>query len=161
MTNLRVGIGIDRHPFKEGRKLVLGGIEIDFFLGLDGHSDADVLSHAIIDSLLGAASLEDIGSHFPETNEWKDVSSLKLLEKTIQLLKDHGWQIVNIDAIVVTGLIRLSQYRDQMIENLSRTIGIPKDCVGIKFKSSNGLGFESQEGISATAVSLISRNSSN
>ncbi|MEJ5229087.1 MAG: 2-C-methyl-D-erythritol 2,4-cyclodiphosphate synthase [Pseudothermotoga sp.] len=158
--NLRVGIGIDRHPFKQGRRLVLGGVEIDFSLGLDGHSDADVLCHAIIDSLLGAASLEDIGSHFPETDEWKDASSLKLLERTVQLLREHGWQVINIDATVVTGLIRLSQYRDQMIENLSRAIGIPRDCVGIKFKSSNGLGFESKEGISSTAVSLISRNPS-
>ncbi|HEY8540878.1 MAG TPA: 2-C-methyl-D-erythritol 2,4-cyclodiphosphate synthase [Pseudothermotoga sp.] len=157
--NLRVGLGTDRHPFKKDRKFILGGVQIDFPLGLDGHSDADVLCHAVIDSLLGAASLQDIGVHFPEIDEWKDASSLQMLVKTTELLRKENWQIVNIDTTVICGAVRLSEYRDQMIVNLSKAMQIPKECISIKFKSSNHLGFESNEGISAIAVCLISRNS--
>lgn len=157
--NLRVGLGTDRHPLRKNRKFILGGVQIDFPLGLDGHSDADVLCHAIIDSLLGASSLQDIGTHFPETDEWKNTSSLKMLMKTAELLREDDWQIINIDATVICGVIKLSNYRDQMIDNLSKTLQIPKECVSVKFKSSNQLGFESNEGVSAIAVCLISRGS--
>lgn len=157
--NLRVGLGADRHPLRKNRKFILGGVQIDFPLGLDGHSDADVLCHAIIDSLLGASSSQDIGTHFPEIDEWKNTSSLKMLMKTAELLREKDWQIINIDATVICGVIKLSNYRDQMIDNLSKTLQIPKECVSVKFKSSNQLGFESNEGVSAIAVCLISRGS--
>lgn len=157
--NLRVGLGTDRHPFKEGRRFILGGVQIDFPLGLDGHSDADVLCHALIDSLLGASSLQDIGTHFPQTDEWKDASSLQMLGKIVQLLSDKNWKIINVDATVICGAVKLADYRDQMITNLSEILQIPKDCVSIKFKSSNQLGFESKEGVSAFVVCLILRDS--
>lgn len=157
--NLRVGIGIDRHPFKKERRFILGGVQIDFPLGLDGHSDADVLCHAIIDSLLGASCLQDIGTHFPETVEWKDADSLQMLMRTAQLLRNRNWEIVNIDATVICGAVKLSGYRDQMIDNLSEALKISKECISIKFKSSNQLGFESTEGVSAMVVCLISRYS--
>lgn len=156
--NLRVGLGIDRHPFKKGRRFILGGVSIDFALGLDGHSDADVLCHAVIDSLLGASSMQDIGTHFPETEEWKDADSLQMLVKIVQSLRKKSWEIVNIDATVVCGAVKLSSYRDQMIDNLSKALQISKECISIKFKSSNQLGFESNEGVSATVVCLISRH---
>lgn len=156
---MRVGLGTDRHPLKENRKFILGGVEIDFPLGLDGHSDADVLCHAIIDSLLGASSLQDIGTHFPQTDEWKNASSLQMLVKTVDLLKEENWEIVNIDATIICGVTKLSDYRAQMISNLSKAMQIPAECISIKFKSSNQLGFESKEGVSAIAVCLISRNS--
>ncbi|ABV33099.1 MULTISPECIES: 2-C-methyl-D-erythritol 2,4-cyclodiphosphate synthase [Pseudothermotoga] len=163
MNDLRVGIGTDRHPFVEGRKLILAGVEINSSVGLLGHSDGDALCHSLIDSLLGAVCLGDIGQYFPETDEWKDASSIFLLEKIIDMIRDQGWEVVNIDTIVTCGRIRLSDYRDDMIKNLSKIMNIPEQRISVKFKSANGLGFESQDGVSVLTICLLrgpsSRNS--
>ncbi|MFC1900075.1 2-C-methyl-D-erythritol 2,4-cyclodiphosphate synthase [Chloroflexota bacterium] len=157
MSNTRIGTGYDIHPLEVGRKLVLGGIHIPFDKGLSGWSDADVLTHAIIDALLGAAALGDIGKHFPPGEpEYKDISSLKMLEKTLPLLKDNGWQIGNIDATVVAEQPKLSDYIDKIREQISRTLEIDTDQVSIKASTNNGLGYiGSGEGIAAYAVALI------
>ena len=156
---MRVGIGYDVHPLVRGRKLVLGGIEIPFNNGLDGHSDADVLVHAIIDALLGAASLGDIGSHFPPEARYKDISSINLLRQVMTLLRAHGWQVNNVDATVVAEQPRLSPFIAQMQRRISETLGISPEQVGVKSTTSKGLGFLGKgEGIAAHAVALVERS---
>lgn len=155
MLETRVGLGTDRHRFIADRPLIIGGVSIKSDLGLDGHSDADVLCHAIIDALIGACKLGDIGDFFPETKEYKDAQSIVLLRKTVNLVTDKGWRIVNIDATVVTSYVKLSPYRQQIEESLSSVLGTP--AVNVKFKSGNTLGFEYKEGISAWAICLLSR----
>ena len=154
---MRIGIGYDAHPLATGRKLVLGGIEIPFDKGLDGWSDADVLTHAVIDALLGAAALSDIGSHFPPGEaEYKGISSLALLEKTGQRLAQDGWQIVNVDATVVAEKPRLREHIDAMREKLGQALGIAVSRVSVKASTANGLGMVgSGEGIEAHAIALI------
>ena len=154
---MRIGSGYDVHPLTMGRRLVLGGVDIPFDRGLDGWSDADVLTHAIIDALLGAAALGDIGSHFPPGDpEYKDISSLVLLKKVKNKLAEKGWLIENIDATVVAEQPRLSDFIDRMREKLSQTLGITLDRVSVKASTSNGLGFIGRgEGIAAYAVALI------
>ncbi|MFC2041526.1 2-C-methyl-D-erythritol 2,4-cyclodiphosphate synthase [Chloroflexota bacterium] len=154
---MRVGIGFDSHPLIAGRRLVLGGVDIPFDKGLDGWSDADVLTHAIIDALLGAAALGDIGSHFPPGEpEYKGISSLVLLGRVKDKLKKNGWQIENIDATVVAEQPRLGDFIDQMREQLGQTLGIATNQVGVKASTSARLGFTGRgEGIAAWAVALL------
>ena len=155
---MRVGHGFDIHKLEEGRKLIVGGIEIPHSKGLLGHSDADVLVHAIIDSLLGAACLGDIGNHFPDNNiKWKDVSSLELLKKTREKLKDSGFKIINIDSTIVAEAPKLSPYIKEMKETISQTLNIEANQINIKAKTNEGLdSIGEMNAISAYAVSLIS-----
>ncbi len=154
---MRTGIGYDAHPLVPGRKLVLGGVHLPFDEGLDGWSDADVLTHAVIDALLGAAALGDIGSHFPSGEpQYKGISSLALLEEVKGKLAEKGWRVVNIDATVVAEKPRLREHIDAMREQLSRTLGIDKGQVSVKASSNNGLGAIGRgEGIAALAVAVI------
>ena len=155
--NMRAGIGYDVHPLVAGRKLVLGGVEIPFDKGLDGWSDADVLTHAIMDALLGAAALGDIGSHFPPGDpQYKDISSLALLEKVRGKLAENGWQVVNIDATVLVEKPRLRDYIDPIRQMLSQALGISVDRVSVKASTANGLGFIGRgEGIATHTIALI------
>ena len=159
---MRVGIGYDVHPFTQGRRLVLGGVVVPFERGLSGWSDADVLTHAIIDALLGAASLGDIGGHFPPGEaEYKDISSLVLLGRVRDELVKNGWQVGNIDATVVAEQPRLSSFVGEMRRKLSETLGIDVGRLSIKASSSAQLGFVGNgEGIEAQAVALIEAISS-
>ena len=154
---MRIGTGYDVHPLVAGRKLVLGGVEVPFAKGLDGWSDADVLSHAVIDALLGAVALGDIGQHFPPGDEqYRDISSLLLLEKVRDELTEKGFHIENIDTIIVAERPRLSDYIDEIRKKLSQTLGIARDKVSVKAKTSAGLGFIGRgEGIAACAVVLL------
>jgi 2-C-methyl-D-erythritol 2,4-cyclodiphosphate synthase len=154
---MRIGIGYDAHPFVKGRKLVLGGVEIPFAKGLEGWSDADVLTHAIMDALLGAAALGDIGQHFPPGQaEYEGISSLVLLDKVVEKLEERGYRVGNIDATVVVEKPRLSEYIDDMRQTLSQVLGVNMDKVSVKASTSNGLGFIGRgEGIAAYAVVLI------
>ena len=156
-NNMRIGTGYDAHPLVTGRRLVLGGVEIPFGKGLDGWSDADVLTHAIIDALLGAAALGDIGSHFPPGDpEYKDISSLALLKKVRDRLAENGWLIDNVDATVVAEQPKLRDLIDRMRQQLSQTLGIQISQVSVKASTSNQLGFAGRgEGIAAHAVALI------
>lgn len=157
MSNTRIGIGYDIHPLEAERKLVLGGVEIPFEKGLGGWSDADVLTHAVIDALLGAAALGDIGRHFPSGEpEYKDISSLVLLEKTAKLLKDNGWKVGNIDATVVADQPKLSDHISEMRYNLSSALQIDVDQVSVKASTNNGLGYIGMGmGIATYAVALL------
>ena len=154
---MRVGIGYDVHPLVRGRKLVLGGVEIPFDRGLGGWSDADALTHAIIDALLGAAALGDIGSHFPSGRpEYKDISSLSLLETTRDKLVGGGFKIVNVDATIVAEKPRLSDFIDQMRQKLSQALAIKLEQVSVKASTANGLGFVGRgEGIAVFAVAMV------
>ena len=154
---MRIGTGYDVHPLVPGRRLVLGGVEIPFTKGLDGWSDADVLTHAIIDALLGAAILGDIGSHFPPGEpEYKDISSLTLLERVKDKLAENGWQVNNIDATVVAEQPRLRDFIDPIRRELSRTLGITAEQISVKASTSNQLGFIGRgEGIATWAVALL------
>ena len=158
---MRVGIGYDVHPLAPGRRLVLGGVEIPFDRGLSGWSDADVLTHAIIDALLGAVALGDIGSHFPPgESEHKDISSLVLLERVRDKLKENSWQIGNIDATIVAEKPRLRDFIDPMREQLSQTLGIPVGQVSVKASTSNQLGFIGRgEGMATWAIVLVEEGS--
>lgn len=156
---LRVGLGFDTHPFDTERPLILGGVEIPFAVGLSGYSDADVIVHAVIDALLGAAGAGDIGQHFPDTDErYKGISSLELLAEVKKLLDGEGYSIVNIDTVVVLEEPKLSQYRDQMILALAKVLGVSEDYINIKATTTEGLGFTGRgEGIAAQAVVLIEK----
>jgi 2-C-methyl-D-erythritol 2,4-cyclodiphosphate synthase len=154
---MRIGIGYDSHPLVSGRKLVLGGVHVPYDEGLDGWSDADVLTHAICDALLGAAALGDIGRHFPSGNlEYKDIPSLSLLEKVVDKLTVEGWRVVNVDATIVAESPRLSEYIDEMRSKLAEAMRVGKGQVGVKASTSNGLGFVGRgEGMAAYAVALV------
>ncbi len=153
----RIGFGEDTHKLVLGRRLILGGVEIPFELGLLGHSDADVLIHAIIDALLGACALGDIGNSFPDTlEEFRDISSIMLLERTIELLHCHGFSPVNIDASIIAQRPKLAAHREEMRHRLSAAMAIPIDRISIKFTTPEGLGPEGKlEGMSARAVALV------
>jgi 2-C-methyl-D-erythritol 2,4-cyclodiphosphate synthase len=157
MENMRIGIGFDVHPLVKERRLVLGGVEIPFRRGLDGWSDADVLTHAVIDALLGAAALGDIGQHFPPGEApYKDISSLELLKATNEKLAEKGWHIVNIDATVIAEEPKLSGYIEKMRQNLSQTLDIEIDRVSVKASTANGLGCIGKgRWIETRAVALI------
>ncbi|MBN2462855.1 MAG: 2-C-methyl-D-erythritol 2,4-cyclodiphosphate synthase [Dehalococcoidia bacterium] len=154
---MRVGIGYDVHQLTPGRKLILGGVEIAFDKGLSGHSDADVLTHAIIDALLGAAGLRDIGKHFPpEEPRYKDISSLVLLEEANKLLKAQGFKVGNIDAVVVAEQPKIAPFIEDMRSRLGQTLGIDSGRVMVKATTTEGLGFAGRlEGIAAYAVALV------
>jgi len=154
---MRIGVGYDVHHFIAGRKLVLGGMEIPFDKGLDGHSDADVLVHSIIDALLGAAGLRDIGAHFPSSDpQYKDISSLLLLRQVGGLLRDKGWKVGNIDATVVAERPRLLDYIPRMRQCIGETLGMDAEQVSVKGTTAKGLGFlGAGEGIAVHAVALI------
>jgi 2-C-methyl-D-erythritol 2,4-cyclodiphosphate synthase len=156
-NNVRIGIGYDVHPLVIGRKLVLGGVQIPFNKGLEGWSDADVLTHAVSDALLGAAALGDIGRHFPPGEpEYEGISSIVLLEQVVEKLEESGYKVVNIDATVVAEKPRLREYIDDMRHNLSHVLGIDMDNVSVKASTNNGIGDIGQgEGIAAIAVALI------
>lgn len=156
-NKMRIGIGYDVHPLVKQRRLVLGGVEIPFRKGLDGWSDADALTHAIIDALLGAAALGDIGAHFPPGEaQYKDISSLTLLKTTGDKLAAQGWHIVNIDATVIAEEPKLTGFIEKMRQSLSQALAIEIDRVSVKASTANGLGFVGRgEGIEARAVALI------
>jgi len=157
---IRVGYGYDVHRLVEGRKLILGGVDIPFEKGLLGHSDADVLLHAVTDALFGAAALGDIGSHFPDTDpQYKGADSLKLLEACGQKLAEHGWRIGNIDATIVAQRPKLLPFVPQMRENIARVLHISVDQVSLKGKTEEGLGFTGTgEGMAVHAVCLIEKD---
>lgn len=156
---MRTGLGYDVHAFAPGRKLILGGVDIPHHQGLDGHSDADVLAHAIMDALLGGVRGGDIGKLFPDTDPaYKGADSLKLLERVAQFVRDAGWEIVDVDSVIAAQAPKLSPYREQMRENLAAAMGIPVENVGVKATTTEHLGFEGrEEGISAQAVCMLAR----
>jgi 2-C-methyl-D-erythritol 2,4-cyclodiphosphate synthase len=156
---MQFGIGFDIHPLVAGRKLVLGGVEIPFDRGLDGWSDADVLTHAVIDALLGAAAMGDIGMHFPPGKpEYKNISSLKLLAEIKGKMTVAGWQINNIDATVIAEKPHLREYIDIMRERLRQTLGIPIGQVSVKASTANQVGaLGNEEGIAAMAIASIQK----
>ena len=155
----RVGIGYDVHQLKEGLPLTLGGVKIEHTKGLVGHSDADVLIHAICDALLGAAALGDIGKHFPDSDaKYKGIDSRILLKETVRIVKAKGYEINNIDSILCLQKPKVAPYIDQMREELARTMGIDVDQVSVKATTTEHLGFEGrEEGISAQAAVILNR----
>lgn len=157
--SFRVGLGYDVHPFQEGRKLMLGGIEIPFDKGLKGHSDADVLLHAITDALLGAASLGDIGQHFPDTEAvFENVDSTKLLKESYLLVQKEGFSIENIDSTVVAEKPKLSSYIPDIRRHISRVLGCDKEQVSVKATTNEKMGFVGrEEGIAVHAIALLKR----
>ena len=154
---MRIGMGYDVHRLGKERKLILGGVEIPYELGLLGHSDADVLLHAIMDALLGAAALGDIGKHFPDNDEqYKDISSIILLEHVGKLLKDNNYTIGNIDATIIAQKPKLAPYREQMVKNVAKALNINDNQVCIKATTEEGLGFTGEGlGISSQAIALL------
>lgn len=154
---MRIGMGYDVHRLTEGRKLILGGVEIPYEKGLLGHSDADVLLHAVMDALLGAAALGDIGQHFPDSDErYRGASSIKLLEHVGELLSDRGYAIGNIDATVIAQRPKLAGYREQMRRNIADALHIDVSQVSVKATTEEGLGFTGTgEGISSQAAALL------
>lgn len=157
---LRIGHGIDIHPFKAGRKLVIGGVEIEHDLGLDGHSDADALTHALIDALLGAAGFEDIGVLFPNSDlNWKDASSLKLLNIAWAKVAASGWQFVNTDISVLLENPRLKPHISAIKANLAKELSCQSGQIGVKATTAEKLGFVGRgEGIFVSAVVLLKRD---
>lgn len=159
MTKLRVGHGYDVHRLVEGRVLILGGVTVPFDRGLLGHSDADVLTHAVMDALLGAAALGDIGKLFPDSDAaYAGADSIALLERVTALLREHGWQVGNVDATVVAQTPKLAPYIPEMRRRLAEAMGLDVDCVSVKATTEERLGFTgSGEGMAAHAVVLIER----
>ena len=154
---MRIGFGYDIHPLKEGRKLILGGVQVPFDRGLEGHSDADVLLHSICDALLGAAGLGDIGEHFPDKDErYKDISSLKLLAEIKELLEQKKLVIENIDSTIIIEQPNLSSFKQKMKANIANTLGLSSSQINIKATTNEGLGAVGRgEGIAAYAVVLV------
>ena len=159
MTDFRIGQGYDVHRLVEGRKLILGGVEIPYEKGLLGHSDADVLTHAVMDAMLGALALGDIGKHFPDTDEkYKNADSLKLLKCVYGLLKENGYHIVNLDATVLAQAPKLAPYIVKMRENIAEALDLDVDFVSVKATTEEGLGFTgAKQGIAAHCVCLIEK----
>lgn len=156
---IRVGLGFDLHPFDEERPLVLGGVKFPGVAGLAGHSDGDVLCHAVADALLGAARLGDLGERFPDTDEWRDASSLVILKEVARSLSGAGCSIGDVDATVITEQPRISPHRDRMIEAIADALGIPPERVSVKATTTDGLGVVGRgEGVAALAVALIERD---
>lgn len=153
----RIGYGYDAHTLVEGRPLILGGVRIPSDRGLLGHSDADVLLHALCDAILGAASLGDLGTHFPDTDSrWKGVSSIHLLEETNRLARGKGWKVGNVDSTVCAQQPRLAPYIPEMVRNIAQALRLEEGCVGVKATTTEGMGFVGRgEGIAAHAVVLL------
>jgi 2-C-methyl-D-erythritol 2,4-cyclodiphosphate synthase len=156
---VRTGLGFDTHAFAAGRPLILGGVDIPHEEGLAGHSDADVLTHAVIDALLGAAALGDIGQHFPDTDpRFKDADSLELLRTVVVYLDERGWAIGNVDATVVLERPKLAPYRDAIRAALAGALGVPEAAVNVKATTGEGMGFVGRgEGAAALAVATLDR----
>ena len=156
---MRIGMGYDVHRLVEDRKLIMGGVEIPYKLGLLGHSDADVLLHAIMDSLLGAAALGDIGRHFPDTDaKYKGICSLSLLREVSNLLKNKGYLILNIDATIIAQKPKMAPYIPQMVKNIADALQLDEDSINIKATTEEGLGFTGkEEGISSQSICLINK----
>lgn len=156
---IRIGQSIDIHPLKKGRKLILGGVEIPFELGLAGHSDADVLIHAIAESLLGALALGDLGTHFPDTDPlYHGIDSRILLQKTMALVEEKGYRLVNLDAIILAQKPKLAPYIEQMRDNLASDLHCQKDQISIKATTAEKLGFIGHmEGMAAQCVCLVEK----
>ena len=159
MTNFRIGHGYDVHRLAQGRKLILGGVEIPWDRGLLGHSDADVLVHAVMDALTGASRLGDIGKLFPDTDPaYAGISSLKLLAEVGRLLAERGFAVVNIDATLLAQAPKIAPYREQMVENIAAALGIGSERVNVKATTEEGLGFTGDgSGMAAHAVVLVER----
>ncbi|MBO4360497.1 MAG: 2-C-methyl-D-erythritol 2,4-cyclodiphosphate synthase [Eubacteriaceae bacterium] len=159
---MRVGLGYDVHAFRDGRCLILGGVDIPFEKGLDGHSDADVLVHALMDSMLGAANLGDIGTHFPDDDErYRGADSIMLLAKTAQLVREAGYSFVNADCVIVAQRPKLKEYIPQMGINMAEAIGCPPEDVSVKATTEEWLGFTGDmSGIKAYAVCLLEKQTS-
>ncbi len=158
--SLRTGIGYDAHRLVEGRTLIIGGVHIPYEKGLMGHSDADVLSHAIADALLSAARLGDIGQHFPDTDAaYEGADSLMLLAEAAKKVRAAGFCVVDVDSIIVAQAPKLTPYRDQMRENLARALNVPAEAIGVKATTTEHMGFEGRgEGISAFATCLLTQS---
>lgn len=154
---MRAGIGFDVHSFEPERKLILGGIEIEYHKGLKGHSDADVLTHAIMDALLGAAGLRDIGFHFPDSDmTYKDISSILLLKEVKKIISDRGYKIINIDSTLILEKPKVAGYIPEMQKKLSDALGLKPGCISIKATTTEGLGFcGREEGIAAQSIALL------
>lgn len=154
---MRIGHGYDVHKLVSERKLIIGGVEIPYDLGLLGHSDADVLTHSVMDALLGAAGLGDIGKHFPDTDDrYKDADSIKLLKYVGKLLSERGYRVSNIDATIIAQRPKMAPYIDKMRENIGLALNIDISCINVKATTEEGLGFTGNgEGISSYAVCLI------
>lgn len=154
---LRIGLGYDVHRFETGRRLVLGGVEIEHERGLAGHSDADVLAHALIDAILGAMRAGDIGQHFPDSSPaYKDIDSLELVRRVRDLMREGGWTLVDADCVVVAEAPKLAPYRQRMCERLAAALEVPVESIGVKATTTEGLGFAGrEEGIGAYAVVLL------
>ncbi len=155
----RIGHGYDAHRFEKDRPLIIGGVKIDFEFGLAGHSDADVLAHAICDALFGAAALGDIGAHFPDTDQkYKGADSMILLNKTVEIVKSHGYDIVNIDATVIAQQPKLLSHIENMRRNIAKNTGIDSACVSVKATTEENMGFTGRlEGIACHCVCLIEK----
>jgi 2-C-methyl-D-erythritol 2,4-cyclodiphosphate synthase len=155
---MRIGIGYDSHRFVEQRKLIIGGVDMPFEKGLIGHSDADVLCHALIDAVIGALGLGDIGRHFPDTDpKWKDSSSIDLLKHAVELAGTHGYAVSWVDTVVITERPHLAPYIESMKKQIERS-GIPSEILNIKAKTNEGMGFIGRgEGIAAYAVCLLKK----
>lgn len=160
MMNYRVGTGYDVHRLVKGEDLILGGVHIPFEKGTLGHSDADVLLHAICDALLGALALGDIGVHFPDTDErWRNISSLLLLESVSKLIKENGFQIANIDTTLILQQPKIQSYISEIRDNIANALNISREYVSVKATTTEGLGFEGRgEGISAQAICMLYKN---
>ena len=160
MTQLsRIGLGYDVHAFAAGRVLILGGVEVAHELGLAGHSDADVVAHALMDAILGAMRADDIGAHFPDTDpSYEGVSSLDLLERVGKLMRNDGWRLVDADIVVVLESPKISPLRAEMRRRLAGALDVPVDRLGLKATTTEGLGFAGrQEGVAAYAVAMLER----
>ena len=156
---MRVGIGFDTHRFTFGRPLILAGVKVPFSLGLAGHSDADVITHAVIDALFGSIAAGDIGDHFPDTDEkYKGISSIKLLQETGKFIEAKGYELVNLDVMALLEEPKLAEYREEMRRGLADALGIDKTLISIKATTTEGLGFTGRgEGIAAQAVVLVEK----
>ncbi|HET9234659.1 MAG TPA: 2-C-methyl-D-erythritol 2,4-cyclodiphosphate synthase [Candidatus Eisenbacteria bacterium] len=156
-TSFRIGHGYDAHRFADGRPLVLGGVRIEHRQGLSGHSDADVLTHAVIDAMLGAMALGDIGTHFPpDDGRWKDASSLDLLARARDLVKKAGGRVIQVDTIVYLEAPRIASFVPRMREELARVLGLSLDRLSVKATTTEGMGFVGrEEGAAATAVAIV------
>ncbi len=154
---MRVGLGYDSHRLAEGRKLILGGVEIPFERGLDGHSDSDVLAHAVIDALLGAAGLGDIGHHFPDTDErWRGADSVALLEQVVAMLGERGFTVVNVDCTVIMEAPKVAPHRDAIRARLAAALGVPEGQVNVKASTGERMGFVGRgEGAAALAIAAV------
>ena len=157
---MRIGQGYDVHRLVPGRKLILGGVEIPHHLGLLGHSDADVVTHALMDALLGAAALGDIGQHFPDTDPaYQGISSLRLLGRVMDLLAQAGWRVENLDLTILAQRPKLKDYLPQMCQNYARAMGLPVSAISVKATTEEGLGFTGDgSGMAAHAVALLEKN---